>query len=414
LFFYFFYQEAIQMIMYDTERKAAQIGPKITVIGIGGAGGNAINTIAKQNIKNIECIAINTDSQALESVNCASKLQIGIQATNGMGTGSNPEIGKASAEESIEQILDATKESDIVFLIAGLGGGTGSGALPIIAQFLQEQQILTVGIVTKPFMFEGARRMNIATSSMEFIEDSIDTLITIPNQKLFEMEDSENASLYDAFERINMVISDCIKAVSETIYNTGNINVDFADIKSIMTGMGRAVIGIGRGKGETRAEDAIEGAITSKFLENTSLKGTRSILVNINCDKTLSLQEMNLIASYMHEKANSDAHIIIGSTLADNADEELTLTIIATGFEDQMRKKSYINKNPYLSKPKQNKFFNQQINEQQQRQQHGVTENYSNQQDYQQNKQPDRNELSMNNDLDIPAFYRKNNVNTNI
>jgi cell division protein FtsZ len=399
------------MIMYDTESKALQMGPKITVIGVGGAGGNAINTIAKQNIKNIECIAINTDSQALESVNCNEKLQIGIQTTNGMGTGSNPEIGRASAEESIERILESVKYSDIVFLVAGLGGGTGSGALPIIAHALQEQQILTVGIVTKPFMFEGAKRMNIATSSLEYIEESIDTLIVIPNQKLFEMENAENTTLQDAFESINLVITDCIKAVSETIHNTGNINVDFADIKSIMTGMGRAVIGIGRGKGESRAQDAIDSAITSQFLENASLKGTKSILVNISCNSTLSLQEMNLIASYMHEKANSDAHIIIGSTLSENTDDELTLTIIATGFEEQMRKKNYMNKNPYLSKPKQSRFFNQQMNEQSQQKQYGTSENHSTQQEYQQSKQQ---ELSTQQDLDIPAFLRRNNANTNI
>jgi cell division protein FtsZ len=397
------------MIMYDTESKTLQMGPKITVIGVGGAGGNAINTITKQNIKNIECIAVNTDLQALESVSCNKKLQIGIQTTNGMGTGSNPEIGRASAEESIEKILESVKYSDIVFLVAGLGGGTGSGALPIIAHALQEQQILTVGIVTKPFMFEGARRMSIATNSLECIEDFIDTLIVVPNQKLFEMENAENTTLQDAFESINLVITDCIKAVSETIYNTGNINVDFADIKSIMTGMGRAVIGIGKGKGENRAQDAIDSAITSKFLENTSLKGTRSILVNISCDSTLSLQEMNLIASYMHEKANSDAHIIIGSTISENASDELTLTIIATGFEDQMRKKSYINKNPYLSKPKQqNRFFQQQPNES--NMQKHFNEGHHQQQEYQQQK---TQELSIQQDLDIPAFLRRNNTNTN-
>ncbi len=403
--------------------KIKKNAPNIIVLGVGGAGGNALLTIKKNDIKNISCIALNTDIQAIESLNEIEKIQIGTQITRGMGTGSNPEIGKIAAEEDIEFISEATKDADIVFLIGGLGGGTASGAIPVIARLLQERQILTVAIVTKPFQFEGAKRMNVAQMSLQKIEEYVDTLIVIPNQKLFEKENSDEIKLKDAFEDINSVIANSIRAVSDTINNTGNINIDFADIKSIMTKMGRAIIAIGKGLGENRAQKAIENALISPLLENTNLKGAHSILINIHGNNSISLKEVNLIAGFIHEQAHIDAHIIVGSTIDESLADEIMLTIIATGFEDQIKNKTsrytqqnshfFQNNKPILNKPSNN-FVN--FRNKNDLQQNKNLSNANNQQSfsYKENIQNFDNTKNIEektiNDLEVPAFLRKNNI----
>lgn len=332
-----------------------QLGPKITILGVGGAGGNMLNAILKENIQKVKFVALNTDMQALDTVLVEEKIILGSSLTGGMGTGANPEIGKLAVEEDIDSVISKIEDSNIVFLLGGLGGGTGSGVLPVIAKILHEKGILSIVLVTKPFFFEGSRRMQVAQSALQKIEEYADTVITIPNQKLFESDNMENISLIDAFDKINKVMVDCIKAVTETIFCPGHINVDFADIKTTMTKMGKAVIGIGKGQGEKRALVAIQLALSSPLLEHNSLKGARSILLNIHGDSTLSLHEMNIIAGYVHDEVHPDAHIIVGSSINKSSeDDSITLTIIATGFEDQLKARLH-NKNTV--------HMNQQINQ---------------------------------------------------
>jgi len=336
------------MISFDLEPAATQIAqkPKITVVGVGGAGGNIINSIHGEDIKNINFIAINTDIQSLQSVHAHQKIQIGINTAEGMGTGANQEIGRMAAEEDLPAVMEALSDSDIVFLIAGLGGGTGTGALIPIGKALQEKHILTIAIVTKPFIFEGNKRMQVAQGALQRIEEYIDTLIVIPNQKLFESNDTE-ITLLDAFASVNKTISDCIRAVSDTIHSHGYINVDFADIKATMTRMGKSVIGIGKSSGDLRAKKAIEKAIASPLLEYNNFKGAKSILLNIHADSTLSLHEVSVITGYINEQVHPEANIIVGTTIdersveIDKENSEVTVTLIATGFEDQLRSRVF-------------------------------------------------------------------------
>jgi cell division protein FtsZ len=298
-------------------------------------------------------------------------------------------------------------------LLAGLGGGTGSGAVPLLAKILQEKQILSIALVTKPFFFEGTRRMHVAQQAMIKIEEYVDTLIIIPNQKLFECNSIQDISLCDAFDKINSLMVDSIKAVTETIFSPGHINVDFADIKTTMSKMGRAVIGIGKGKGEKRAMEAIQSAIASPLLENNSLKGARSILLNIHGDDSLSLHEMNIIAGFVHDEAHPDAHIIVGSSINKfKEDDSITLTIIATGFEDQLKTRIQNKNNIHLhnqvqmhyhqSTQKQN-FYNQHT---------GTAINQSNQ-GFFSDKTDNNNQKqidSFSKNIDIPTYLRNQNI----
>jgi cell division protein FtsZ len=391
------------MIMYDIDAVIqTDVRPKITVIGIGGAGGNMLNAIVKEGINNIKYIALNTDFQALSNVTVEEKIVLGSSLTGGMGTGANPEIGKLAMEENLDLVLDKIHDSDIVFLLAGLGGGTGSGVMPLLAKILQEKQILSIALVTKPFFFEGSRRMQVAQQAIIKIEEYADTLIIIPNQKLFECNSMQDISLCDAFDKINALMVDSIKAVTETIFSPGHINVDFADIKTTMSKMGRAVIGIGKGKGEKRAMEAIQGAIASPLLENNSLKGARSILINIHGDESLSLHEMNIIAGFVHDEAHPDAHIIVGSSINKlKEDDSITLTIIATGFEDQIKTRIQNKNNIHLHNQvqmhyqptqKQNFYTNQQS-----------ATNTQNNQGFFQPNYPDKN-------IDVPTYLRNQNI----
>jgi len=323
--------------MIDFEQEAKVQGSavvSIKVVGVGGAGGNTINSIIDSGYHSIECIAVNTDAQALGISKADVKIQLGLKSTKGMGTGANPELGKRAAEEDLDKVMDVLEGADIVFLAGGMGGGTGSGALPVIARTLKEQGILAIAIVTKPFEFEGKKRAQVAKDAIELLKKSVDTLLVIPNQKLLEITD-KNISMIDAFDLINNVLSQSVKGISEIITYPGHINVDFADVRAIMKDMGMAVMGSGTATGQDRAAEAALQAISSPLLENMSIKGARGVLLNITGGKNLGLHEISEAASIIYEQAEDDANIILGSVIDESMDQEVTVTIIATGFDDK-------------------------------------------------------------------------------
>lgn len=320
------------MVIIDEAVKPSKI-VTIKVIGVGGAGGNTINSIISAGYEEIECIAINTDAQTLELSRAHRKIQIGVKSTKGFGAGANPEMGKRSAEEDLDKILEAIGNADIVFLTGGMGGGTGSGALPIIAYALQERNILTIAVVTKPFIFEGKKRQKIAHEAIAHLEGTVDTLIVIPNQKLLDVVD-QKVSMVDAFSMINQILSQLVRSISDIITKPGHINVDFADVRTIMKNQGIAVMGTGRASGENRAYEAALRAISSPLLENMNITGAKGVLFNISGASSLSLHEISEAASTVYDQAHEDANIIIGSAIDENLQDEVIVTIIVTGFNN--------------------------------------------------------------------------------
>lgn len=324
------------MIVLEQEQKSTTTA-SIKVIGVGGAGGNTVNSIIDSGYAGIEFIVANTDAQALELSKAAHKIQIGQKSTKGLGTGANPELGRRAAEEDLDKVMEAVHEADIVFLTGGMGGGTGSGALPVIAQALRERGVLTIAIVTKPFHFEGRRRTKIAQEAIEVLKKQVDTLIVIPNEKLLEVVD-EQVSMIDAFAMINDVLCQSVGGLSDIIAKPGHINVDFADVKTIMHAQGLAVMGTGKAAGQNRAKEAAWRAISSPLLENMSIKGAHGVLLNITGGPNLTLREISQAAEVVYEQADEDAQIIIGSVIDNSLDEDVTVTIIATGFESEEEK----------------------------------------------------------------------------
>ncbi|MFC1842199.1 cell division protein FtsZ [Candidatus Dependentiae bacterium] len=324
------------MIEFEQEEKI-QDSPvvSIKVVGVGGAGGNTVNSIIDSGYHSITCLAVNTDAQALGISKADVKIQLGMKSTKGMGTGANPELGKRAAEEDLDKVMDALEGSDIVFLAGGMGGGTGSGALPVIARALKEQGILSIAVVTKPFEFEGKKRARVAEDAISLLKKEVDTLLVIPNQKLLEVTDKQT-SMIDAFALINNVLSQSVKGISEIITYPGHINVDFADVRAIMKDMGMAVMGSGTATGEDRAAEAALQAISSPLLENMSIQGARGVLLNITGGTNLGLHEISEAASIIYEQAEEDANIILGSVIDESMGDEVTVTIIATGFTQKM------------------------------------------------------------------------------
>lgn len=307
---------------------------KIKVVGVGGAGGNAVNRMVGSNYKDVEFFAINTDAQALKMSKAHKKLQIGQKSTKGLGAGANPEVGKRAAEEDLDKVLSELHEADIVFLIGGMGGGTGSGALPVITQALKEKGILTVVVVTKPFEFEGRRRSSVATAAIEKIRLHADTLLVVPNQKLLDVVD-DRVSMTEGFDMINEeVLNHSVKGVSDIITKTGHINVDFADVREIMKDQGLAVMGTGRATGDDRAKKAALAAISSPLLENMSIAGAHGVLLNISGSSSLGLHEISAAAQVIYDQVDPDANIILGSVIDDALGEEVSVTVIATGFDE--------------------------------------------------------------------------------
>ena len=306
-------------------------GVNIKVIGVGGGGNNAVNRMISTNIRGVEFIAVNTDSQALDTSCAAKKIVIGDKTTRGKGAGSNPEIGKRSAEESIELIKDALSGADMVFITAGMGGGTGTGAAPIIAKTAKDLGILTVGIVTKPFSFEGKRRYTQAEAGISELSKYVDSLIVIPNERLKQVEDT-HITLANAFEIADDVLRRGVQSVSELINVPGFVNLDFADVTTIMKNAGYAHMGVGAAKGQDKAQLAAMAAISSPLLE-TSIAGATGVLVSITSSENIELEEINIASNMIYEEAHPDANIIWGARFDPNLEDEMRVTIIATGFD---------------------------------------------------------------------------------
>jgi len=305
---------------------------KIRVMGVGGGGGNALNSmISQSNIQGVDFISVNTDAQSLLLNQAATKLQIGENLTKGLGSGGNPEIGRQAAEESYEKVKELLDGTDMIFLTAGLGGGTGSGATPTIAKAAKEIGALTVAVVTKPFAFEGTRRMVTAEDAIEELKDKVDTLIVIPNQRILDVVDKK-LSLLEAFKVADSVLTSGVQGISELITLPGLINVDFADVKTIMSNAGSALMGIGTGVGENRAQTAARSAVSSPLLE-ISMDGARGVLFNITGGPDLTMSEVDEAAKIIASAADPDANIIFGATLDDSMHDQIKITVVATGFD---------------------------------------------------------------------------------
>jgi cell division protein FtsZ len=304
---------------------------KILVIGVGGGGGNAVNTMISGNLDGVEFVVANTDMQALEANMAPHKVQLGNALTKGLGAGANPDVGRRAAEESMQQIADLISGADMVFVTAGMGGGTGTGAAPVIAQIARDCGALTVGVVTKPFGFEGNKRARQAVLGIERLEAAVDTLIVIPNNRLLALVGPQT-SMVESFRKADSVLLNAVQGISDLMTVPGLINVDFADVRTIMSGMGRALMGTGIGTGKRRATEAAETAISSPLLEDVSIDGATGILINITGGPDLTLHEVNEASSLIQQAAHEDANIIFGSVIDPNLSEEVRITVIATGF----------------------------------------------------------------------------------
>lgn len=310
---------------------------KIKVVGVGGGGNNAVNRMIDHGVRGVEFIALNTDKQSLNSSRAEFKLQIGEKLTKGLGAGANPEIGEKAAEENRNEISEAVNGCDMVFITAGMGGGTGTGAAPVVAEVAKELGILTVGVVTKPFMFEGRKRQTQAESGIKELKDKVDTLVTIPNDRLLQIAD-KNTAMSDAFVMADDILKQGIQGISDLISVHNMINLDFADVETIMYDQGIAHMGIGQSSGENRATEAAEQAIKSPLLE-TSIEGAKAVLLNITGGSDLGMLEVNEAAELIREAVDEDANIIFGAGIDDNLGDEIKITVIATGFSDKTRGK---------------------------------------------------------------------------
>jgi cell division protein FtsZ len=305
--------------------------PKIAVIGVGGAGGNAVNNMINMKLEGVEFAVANTDAQALSNSICNNQIQLGETLTKGLGAGSFPSVGSQAAEESINEITSLIADSNMVFLTAGMGGGTGTGAAPVIAKIAREQGVLTVGVVTKPFHFEGSHRMRIAEEGLDELHQYIDTLIVIPNQNLFHKA-TEKTTFADAFKMVDNVLYSGIKGITDLMTMPGLINLDFADIRTIMGGMGKAMMGTGEGEGERRALDAAEAAIANPLLDNVSMKGANGVLINISGGLDMTLFEADEAAQRIKDEVDPDANIIFGSTFDSELEGRIRVSVVATGI----------------------------------------------------------------------------------
>ncbi len=309
-------------------------GARIKVVGVGGAGGNAVNTMIAAGLPGVEFISANTDAQALKTNLAALKMQLGDKLTRGLGAGGNPEIGKRAALEDVEQLADHLSGADMVFVTAGMGGGTGTGAAPVVAKVAKELGCLTVGVVTKPFLFEGKQRTRRAEDGLRELKASVDTLITIPNQRLLAVA-GRNASIVESFKKVDDILLQAVRGIADLITVHGLINLDFADVRAIMAEMGMAMMGAAVASGDNRAAEAAQRAISSPLLEEVAIKGARGVLINITGGPDLSLHEVNEAATLIQEEADEDANIIFGAVIDESMGDELRITVIATGFGDR-------------------------------------------------------------------------------
>ena len=317
--------------MLEIMSNEAESSAKIIVIGVGGAGNNAVNRMVEEAIGGVEFVGVNTDKQALTLCKAPTVLQIGEKITKGLGAGAQPEVGQKAAEESIEEVKQLIEGADMVFVTCGMGGGTGTGAAPVVAKIAKDMGILTVGVVTKPFRFEAKARMQNALNGIECLKQAVDTLIVIPNDRLLEIVD-RRTTMPDALKKADEVLQQAVQGITDLINLPALINLDFADVQTVMTDKGIAHIGIGEARGDDKAMEAVQQAVSSPLLE-TTIKGATHVIINISGD--ISLIEANDAASYVQELAGDDANIIFGATYDENATDEVTITVIATGVEDK-------------------------------------------------------------------------------
>ena len=370
------------MVDYEENERMLDGTATIKVIGVGGAGNNAVNRMVEAGIKGVEFIAVNTDRQALQLSKAGTKIQIGEKITRGLGAGANPDTGAQSAEESKAEITEALRGADMVFVTAGMGGGTGTGAAPVVAEAAKSMGILTIGVVTKPFTFEGKKRLSQAERGIESLKAKVDTLVVIPNDKLLQIIDRKT-SIVEAFKMADDVLRQGVQGISDLIAIPGLVNLDFADVKTIMLNTGMAHMGIGSASGENRAEDAAKQAIQSPLLE-TSIEGARGVIINITGGSDLGLHEVNTAAELVQRSVDPEANIIFGAVIDENLGDQLVITVIATGFEKELPRAS-IGVEQIVSKAWDNKI----------------------------NSVPTSSisTPSSQNDLDIPSFLRKNKGN---
>ena len=363
---------------YEENERMMDGTATIKVIGVGGAGNNAVNRMVESGIRGVEFISVNTDRQALQESKAGTKIQIGEKITRGLGAGANPDIGAQSAEESKSEIAEALRGADMVFVTAGMGGGTGTGAAPTVAACAKEMGILTIGVVTKPFTFEGKKRLSQAERGIESLKGKVDTLVVIPNDKLLQIIDRKT-SIVDAFKMADDVLRQGVQGISDLIAVPGLVNLDFADVKTIMLNTGMAHMGVGRASGENRAEDAAKQAIQSPMLES-SIEGARGVIINITGGSDLGLHEVNTAAELVQRSVDPEANIIFGAVIDESMGDEISITVIATGFEKE---------SPITTI--------------------GVADKVTKAWDKKINSIPSSTEsTSNNNDLDIPSFLRKN------
>ncbi len=367
------------MLEYDEMDRDVNETAVIKVIGVGGAGNNAVNRMILSGIKGVEFISVNTDKQALKTSNASTKIQIGEKITRGLGAGANPDIGAQSAEENRTEIAESLRGADMVFVTAGMGGGTGTGAAPVVAAAAKEMGILTIGVVTKPFTFEGKKRLSQAERGIESLKAKVDALVVIPNDKLLQIIDRKT-SMIDAFLMADEVLMQGVQGISDLIANPGLVNLDFADVKTIMLNTGMAHMGIGRATGENRAEDAAKQAIQSPLLE-TSIEGARGVIINITGSESVGLQEINTAAELVQRSVDPEANIIFGTAIDENLGDEILITVIATGF-DKERSEQNLGVDQIVSKAWDRKISSVPVS--------GESTNTNPQ------------------DLDIPSFLRKN------
>ncbi|MCI8699711.1 MAG: cell division protein FtsZ [Clostridia bacterium] len=351
----------------------------IKVIGVGGAGNNAVDRMIRSGIRGVEFIVVNTDRQVLQESKASTKIQIGEKITRGLGAGANPDIGAQSAEENKSEITEVLRGADMVFVTAGMGGGTGTGAAPIVAQVAKEMGILTIGVVTKPFTFEGKRRLAQAERGIESLKGKVDALVVIPNDKLLQIIDRKT-SMVEAFQKADEVLMQGVQGISDLITVTGTVNLDFADVKTIMLNTGMAHMGIGKASGENRAEDAAKQAIQSPLLE-TSIEGARGVIINITGGDDLGLQEVNTAAELIQRSVDPEANIIFGTVVNPEMHDDIQITVIATGFEKNQPMASGLGVDSLVSKTWEKKI----------------------------GSIPSNSDLgNSQGDLDIPSFLRKN------
>lgn len=309
-----------------------ELTPKITVIGVGGAGGNAVNNMVAASLQGVDFVVANTDAQALANSQANSRIQLGVEITQGLGAGAQPKVGEAAAEEAIKQIEETLDGVHMAFITAGMGGGTGTGAAPVIARVAREKGILTVGVVTKPFMFEGSRRMKMADAGIAALADHVDTLIIIPNQNLFCLA-TEKTTFADAFKMADEVLHSGVRGITDLMVMPGLINLDFADVRTVMSEMGKAMMGTGEAEGEGRAVEAAQAAIANPLLEDVSLNGARAVIINITGGMDMTLHEVDQAANLIRSQVDGDANIIVGSSFSQELDGMLRVSVVATGIE---------------------------------------------------------------------------------